>query len=69
MLRFLAAIFVLWIAIALFPEHPQAKDSDLKEKVWLSRTCPDSRWYLDESDDQSATLVCYTLKSDPDGDE
>jgi hypothetical protein len=67
-MRFLLAIVAVWFAILLFPERPRASESEVKEKVWLSRTCPDSHWYLDSSDDQSATLVCYALKGEPSED-
>jgi len=68
-MRFVAAIFAVLLAIALSAQPPRPSTSDLKERVFLSRTCPDSRWYLDTSDDQSATLVCYTLKGDPDQED
>jgi hypothetical protein len=64
MRRFLIAIFAVWFAILLFPEKPRAGSGDLKEKVFLSRTCRDSKWYLDTSDDQSITAVCYSLPAD-----
>lgn len=66
-MRFILAIFAVWFAILLVPEKPHASSGvTIREKVWLSRTCPDdSRWYLDEADDQSVTVACYV--SDPDG--
>ncbi len=67
-MRFILAIFAVWFAIVLVPEKPRADSSDYHEKVFLSRTCVDSRWYLDSADDQSATLVCYALKdAEPEG--
>lgn len=30
----------------------------IEEKVWLSRTCPGSHWYLADSDESSVTVHC-----------
>lgn len=75
-MRFVLTILAVWFAIALFPEHPAAQDQGagriahagetITEKVWLSRTCTDSKWYLEESDDQTATLECYQRESSND---
>lgn len=72
-MRFLLAVFAVWFAILLVPDQQpvvSAKPSagvEITEKVWLSRTCTDSRWYLEEADDQTATLRCYQPASDDDG--
>jgi hypothetical protein len=67
-MRFILAIFAVWIAIVIFPDQPRvAAGEPVKEKVWMSRACPDSRWYLESSDEQSATLVCYEASAGMDG--
>ncbi len=73
-MRFVLTILAIWFAIALFPEQPAAQaghaeylgGKTISEKVWLSRTCTDSKWYLEESDDQTATLECYQRESSND---
>jgi hypothetical protein len=62
-LRFLAAVLVTYLAICLVPDG-RSGSHYVREKVWLSRTCPDSKWYLDEADDQTVTVVCYSLQED-----
>lgn len=61
-MRFLLAVFVVWFAILLFPEKPEAH-SIIEERIFMSRTCTGSRWYLADSDDISITVHC-----DPDGE-
>lgn len=60
-MRFLLAVFATWFAIALWPDPPAPPrpTPTVEEKVFLSTTCDNSRWYLEDSDDQSATLACY----------
>ena len=64
-MRFLLAIFAIWLAIVLFPERPRAASPAITEKVWLSQTCAGSSWYLEEADEQTATLACYAAVPDP----
>jgi hypothetical protein len=67
-MKFLYAVFGLWLAIALVPDPAPPKPAGMiEEKVWLSQTCKGSRWYLEDSDEQTATLSCYQ-SADPDGD-
>ena len=64
-MRFLYAVFVVWLAIALFPDPPaKHQQPTYQEKVWLSKTCKESRWYLEDSDDRTATLACYASGDD-----
>ena len=56
-MRFILAIFAIWVAIVIFPEQPRASGV-IEEKVWMSRTCPGSHWYLAESDESSITVHC-----------
>jgi hypothetical protein len=75
-MRFVISILIVWFVVAFFPEHPAAQNQGygriahtgetVTEKVWLSRTCTDSKWYLEESDDQTATLECYLRTADSD---
>lgn len=68
-MRFVLAILAVWFAICLVPSPPPAPPPSMEEKVWLSRTCENSKWYLEDSDDQTATLACYEQPpSSGDGD-
>jgi len=61
----LIGIFIAWFALCLIPDgRTQATDHHPREKIFLSRTCTDSHWQLDDSDDISATLVCYAVIED-----
>lgn len=67
-LRFLIVVFAIWLAICLAPEREaRAGDGYIHEKVWLSRTCPNGNWFLDESDHDTATLECYVGANDDGG--
>ena len=65
-MKFLAAILLVWLAIALTPEHAATSDDSgkIEEKVWLSQDCTNSRWYLHDSDDATATLDCWPQPDD-----
>lgn len=62
-MRFLFAVFLVWLAILLVPEKPAEAHSIIEERIFMSRTCTGSRWYLADSDDISITVHC-----DPDGE-
>lgn len=59
--RFLAAIFLIWLAILLVPEKSRSNTDGVRERIFMSRSCTDSRWYLEDSDEDSVTLRCYAL--------
>lgn len=69
-MKFLYAVFAVWLAIALTPDPPQPPRAagTIEEKVWMSSSCQGSRWYLEDSDEQTATLSCYQA-AEPDGDQ
>jgi hypothetical protein len=69
-MRFLLAIFAAWFVIVLWPDPPAPPHPTpaMEEKVFLSTTCENSRWYLEDSDDQSATLACYPQPKDDNSD-
>ena len=68
-MKFLFAIFALWFALALIPDHakPQAaRPAGERRSVVYPGTCPNGQtWYLIESSDDSATLGCYDPDYDP----
>ncbi len=51
--RIFGVILILWLAIALFPE-----DTPIREKVWMSRTCTNSHWFIEDSHENSVTVEC-----------
>lgn len=55
-----------WYGLALAnPTHSVT----IHERVSLSRTCPNGgRWYLDESDSDTAMLICTYSADDESGD-
>lgn len=36
----------------------QGNVQSIREKIWLSRACTDSHWYVVDSDDISVTVEC-----------
>ena len=57
-MRFLAAIFVIWLAIALTPE-PRSDPSADTVTIYAPYTCDTGRWYFEISDADSVTVNCY----------
>jgi hypothetical protein len=57
-MRFLAAIFVIWFAIVIFPERRSDPNADTVT-IYAPYTCDTGRWYFETSDEDSVTVNCY----------
>lgn len=58
-MRFLLAIFALWLLICLVPDGRTAS-SEETQTLYASHTCDSGRWYFENSDADSVTVTCYT---------
>ena len=57
-MRFLAAIFAIWLAIVLFPDKPASESADTVT-IYAPYTCDSGRWNFENSDADTVTVNCY----------
>lgn len=65
----LLVAFVIALTYCAIKAQATAHSVTIHERISLSRTCPNGgRWYLDESDSDTAMLICTYSADDDSGD-